>query len=172
MNNKNFVYMFLFLVCLSVVSATITFNDPTPTASQFLRTTTVDANASSDLDAVSNVTLTLTLNGRTVATGFLASDSATLTASNLQSGAYTLTAVGRNDTASDTATRSFTISPCNTSEGYLWGIILLVFIVGLVYFAYDGFFNGNGLSIAFLIMLTVVTVIVSSFALSVLRTLC
>ena len=61
---------------------------------------------------------------------------------------------------------------CNTTENVLWGVLLMVMIVGLVFFAYTGFVNGNVSGIvAFIVLLTVIAVYLSSM-LTVIKGLC
>lgn len=61
---------------------------------------------------------------------------------------------------------------CNTSETSLWGLLLLMFIVGLLYTAYKGFIEGSAVAmISFVVILTVATLIVSS-SIDLLRGLC
>lgn len=63
-------------------------------------------------------------------------------------------------------------SPCDAGDSSLWAVFITVFILGFVYFAYDGLMNGNPNSLGiFFILLTMAVVFMSSM-INVLRGLC
>jgi hypothetical protein len=172
--NKNILVVLLVLLMLPLVSATTRFVGDTPTEAQLLHGSTATVSGESTLVALSNLSIRLSLNGRVVQVYENATHNlSTLTATDLTFGSYSALLTARNSTGgTETATRTFTLSACNTSEYALWGVLLLIFIVGLLYFAYDGFINGNAMSVAWLVGVTVATFLVGTFAMTALRGLC
>lgn len=169
------VLFFVGLLCAPGVFATVTWNSPTPSASELLRNNDVVANASTDLAGLGTINLTLTLGTTTVSNsvGGAGIPSVKLTINDLAPGDYVLTATAKNTTGtSDTSTRAFTVSNCNNTDYTIWGALLLVFIVGLIFFAYNGFVNGSGISVLWLVALSIATMIIGTFLSGALRTVC
>ena len=179
MKTKNYIMglllLSLLLLNLGNVLGAITYNSPTPASNSNVLTDTITASATSTLTNLKNITLVLTKDGTEFGrnTGAVNVTSVSLTVNNLRVGAYVLTAQSFNWTGiNETSTRSFNVGQCNGQENYLWAFLLLCFVIGMVYFAVDGFMNGSGVSIAFLVALTFGALMVGSFVLPLLRNMC
>lgn len=178
-NKKNMMPLILFgmiILMMGSVLATITYTGVTDR--QTIRQDTTIGYSSNQTN-VRNITLTITdpQNNVIVLKRTEANISSyTIVFNDLVANTYTYQGNGFNVTNHNVdigASGTFTITGCTPMNYALWGIVMLVFVVGLLYFAYNGFIEGHaGSIISFLIMLTVAVVVVGSFSLTVLRPLC
>lgn len=177
-NKKNVMPLVLFgmiILMMGSVLATITFTGVTD--GQTIRQ---DATVSfvSSVTNMKNVTMTLYNSADAVIVSQHTNantSSYNIVFNDLVANTYRVNVIGTNvsGVTEDTGNLYFTITGCTPMNYALWGIVMLVFVVGLLYFAYNGFIEGHaGSMISFLIMLTIAVVVVGSFSLTVLRPLC
>jgi hypothetical protein len=161
-----------------LVSAGTDFASPTPTASELVRSSSVSIYAVSDQGNASSITISLYKDLATdvlVSTHTESANNYTLAVTGLYPGDYYATAYSTNESANVTATnRSFTISSCNDAATYaMWGILTLVFIVGMLYFTYTALVEGRWVNLlGTIVLLAIAVAILGSTTIPLLKTVC
>jgi hypothetical protein len=174
--NKIFYLMpIIMLILLSgFVSAAITISTP-PTNGSILRN---DVSVTATVTRANNVNTTISLytySGDTlVDTKLTAGNTSTLsiTYNTLSAQQYYLLATSNNGTTLNSDSTYFTVTGCNNQSYAIWGILLLIFIVGLLYFVLTGFMSGEGTGLSFILAITIAAVLIGTFVLPLLRPLC